>query len=458
MSDSKFTRRQLLVSMALGGGAAAFGGLGPLLRFARATGALDAPPDRFYIFCYFSGGWDTLLSLDPRDPALFREDNVAETLTLPGYDQLVAPPNGGELVEAGDFVFGPYIGALAEHSDKLAVVRGMSMDTLTHQAGMRRFLTGKPPSGLLARGSSASTWLAGLFGSEQLIPNLSVRVENYNVDFPPYATALRVSTVPDLVRALRPGDLAVSGAQQQQIDRLLDDQSLCPKAQASAFWQQAEGARVKAKEMIANDLDELFDFGGNAPEVVAMRDRYGISANRLDGAEVRAASAVTAITSGVSRCVSVQIAGGLDTHFDNWTRDQGPNQQSGFDLVATMLEDLESRSYPDGSGRSWLDVTTLVGFSEFSRTALINGNGGRDHNITNACFLAGGGIGGDRVIGASSEIGMGPSRTNLTSGLLDPAGEIIKPEHVIRTLMVEAGIDDDLADLRVPHVPALLNT
>ena len=31
---------------------------------------LDAP-DRYYIFCYFGGGWDVFLSLDPRDPRDF---------------------------------------------------------------------------------------------------------------------------------------------------------------------------------------------------------------------------------------------------------------------------------------------------------------------------------------------------------------------------------------------------
>ena len=45
-------------------------------------------------------------------------------------------------------------------AQKICVVRGMSMETLTHEAGRRRFITGKPPSGLLARGSSGATWLA----------------------------------------------------------------------------------------------------------------------------------------------------------------------------------------------------------------------------------------------------------------------------------------------------------
>ena len=28
----------------------------------------DVTRERYYIFCYFSGGWDILVGLDPRDP------------------------------------------------------------------------------------------------------------------------------------------------------------------------------------------------------------------------------------------------------------------------------------------------------------------------------------------------------------------------------------------------------
>jgi hypothetical protein len=105
-----------------------------------------------------------LLGLDPRDPARFDSENLASTLIQPGYELLVNRPNAMPIT-AGGLTFGPYIGELARHADKLAVIRGMSMETLTHEAGRRRFITGKPPSGLLARGSSIATFLASKLGS-----------------------------------------------------------------------------------------------------------------------------------------------------------------------------------------------------------------------------------------------------------------------------------------------------
>ncbi|MCA9554787.1 MAG: DUF1501 domain-containing protein, partial [Myxococcales bacterium] len=144
----------------------------------------------------------------------------------------------------------------------------------------------------------------------------------------------------------------------------------------------------------------------------------------------------------------------LDTHFDDWTTDQGPRQARGFAAVARMIEDLAVRPYGD-TGDSWLDHTVIVGFSEFSRTALLNAREGRDHSLTNACFVAGAGIRGGQAIGQSSDLGMEPMQVDLTTGLPSPGGEIIKPEHVIQTLLHNAGYTDDFADLRVGPIPIL---
>ena len=448
----KLSRRALL------GGAAAAGALawaGPLARWGRA--AQTAASDRYFVFCYFSGGWDVLLSLDPRDPAEFHAGNLENTLIYPGYELLQV--TDGQLVEAGPgMTFGPAIGELARHAERLSVVRGMSMDTLTHEAGRRRFLTGKQPSGLQARGSSAATWLASTLGAGDPIPNLSMRVESFNVDQPNYATALKVSTVDDLLRALSPSDPGLSPLARQQIDELLAKTSQCAGAEASTFWQAAEEARGRAAEMVAADLDALFDFMADTPAMGALREAYAIesAADAAATPRAQAALAAQAIKGGVSRVVSVQVASGLDTHYDEWEDEQPERQLEGFDAVARLVDDLAASEYPGGGGESWLDHTTLVGFSEFSRTAMINERGGRDHSLTNSCFLLGAGIAGGSVIGRSSDVGMLPTPTDLVTGEPDPDGEIVRPEHVIRALLHDVGVTEDVADLRVEPLAALL--
>jgi uncharacterized protein (DUF1501 family) len=208
--------------------------------------------------------------------------------------------------------------------------------------------------------------------------------------------------------------------------------------------------------MVTRGLDRLFDFTAQTPEMERLRGHYGMRANDSTP-EAQAAFAAQAICGGVSRCVSIQVAGGLDTHFSDWTTNQGPNQRRGFNALARLIEDLSTREHP-GTNTSWLDHTTIVAFSEFSRTPLLNDRGGRDHALTNACLLAGGNIRGGAIIGASSDVGLAPQAIDLETGDLRgvaDGGEVVRPEHILQTLLHDAGMDA-AADLRVNPVTALL--
>lgn len=449
-------RRSLLKMLLAGGGVAALGGLAPLLRLASATESTLKP--RYFIFAYFSGAWDVLLSLDPRDPAVFNDETVSKTLIQPGYDLLVNPPTymGEPFMKDGMFL-GTYIGELQRHTQRLAIVRGMSMDTLTHEVGRRRFITGKVPSGLAARGASASTWLAYELGRENLIPNLSANVESYNPSLEQFASALKVASVNDLLRTLRPSSDVLPELLERQVDDLHRELACCEAAQKSALWQQAQESREKMLQMLESNQSGLFDFQANTTEMKAIREKYQFptTGDPMSSPEAQAAMAAQAICSGLSRCVSfIASPSSLDTHFDEWTTDQGPNQQRGFNTVARLVDDLASRAHPDGG--NWMDYTTILGFSEFSRTALLNANSGRDHSLTNACFLLGAGIKGNTVIGRSSDVGMAPYGVDLHTGLPDQYAELVRPENIIRTLFYVAGVEEDVADLRVEPIWSLL--
>lgn len=447
-----WSRREWLAALSFGGGLGVFGGLGPVVRLAEAA-AKNPGGDLHFLFCYFSGGWDVLLGLDPRDPSVFTADVQAETRIEPGYNTLLTPGLGPVPLSTGVTV-GPYFGALADWADDVVIVRGMSMETLTHETGRRRFITGKPPSGLLARGSSISSYLAAELGAGQPIPNIAMNHEAYNPELPTYASALQVASTDDLVRALSPSERDLDPLLRARTEELLAFAGHCALNSGSVDRSNALAARLSARELVAQDLYALFDLASSSPDMVALRARYGVSTNNLRSNAAACAMAVTAITSGISRCASVTVASGLDTHYSDWQRNHGPNQKAGFDLVAAMAEDLAGRSY-DGTAESWLDHTIIVGYSEFSRTALLNDAGGRDHALTNACFLLGGPIRGGRVIGASSDTGMEPQPIDLATGALDPSGAVPMPEHVFRALMVKAGIEDDAADLRVDPLMAL---
>ena len=78
-------RRFLLSSLSAGAGLASIGGLDPLLRLAHASEGAASVGDkhRYFIFCYFGGGWDVLVTLDPRDPAVFSKSAIPAIMKTP---------------------------------------------------------------------------------------------------------------------------------------------------------------------------------------------------------------------------------------------------------------------------------------------------------------------------------------------------------------------------------------
>lgn len=89
--------------------------------------------------------------------------------------------------------------------------------------------------------------------------------------------------------------------------------------------------------------------------------------------------------------------GSWDTHNANFTR--VPELCDELDsALSTLLQDLESRGM--------LQETLVVLATEFGRTPEINQNDGRDHHAPGfTCLMAGGGIRGGQVYGATDENG-----------------------------------------------------
>jgi len=166
-----------------------------------------------------------------------------------------------------------------------------------------------------------------------------------------------------------------------------------------------------------------FDLGKENPR---LRDRYGRTKH---GQSVLLARRL--VEAGV-RCVSVydQIHNGpdnWDTHDNGFGRLRDRLLPPADQALAALVEDLADRGL--------LDSTLVVWTGEFGRTPKINAQGGRDHWPD--CFsvvLAGGGVKGGAVHGASDKIGAFPDADGITPGDLaatlfwrfglDPATEL----------------------------------
>ena len=467
------TRRQLLAATA----ATTMAGMMARFGFGSMAHAQMRPAvqtKRRFVFCYFPAGFDQLLFLDPRDPATFTEEQRGMTLTDVRYEQLagsdfrplvVRPEVGGM---PGNLTFGPAVRKyngdgsvrgpdIARHADKIAIVRGINMGTVAHEVGYRYFLTGTFPAGSSARGSSVATQIAAMLGSTAPLPALSLRVESYNESMPGRYSALRVNSLADLQQVLnREGAMLEHASVEDALEEYTRSERSCEVNvyDRRGILTQMREAQGTAQNILRAQLASKFDFLTDSTDMavqaerVALRQRYGgylgRALNAADGgsAGARAALAALAVKSGVAQCVSVVIGDGTDTHFSN-NLDHANRLYPGVASFAALLDDLANSEVGPGDhglpeGSRWIEHTTLVGFSEFSRTPLMNQFGGRDHHISSSCILAGAGIRGNTVVGESGRVGMGVGLWDFQNNRVTDSPEVgraIMPPDIAATLI-----------------------
>jgi hypothetical protein len=160
-------------------------------------------------------------------------------------------------------------------------------------------------------------------------------------------------------------------------------------------YQQAYEVLTSGRLVEALDLER---------EPKSVRDRYGYGSSRHqgDGAPLwndQLLMARRLVEAGV-RCVSVAY-GFWDTHGGNFRhlRQNLPVYDAG---ISALVEDLHTRGLSD-------DVSVIV-WGEFGRTPNINKDAGRDHWApANTVLMAGGGMRGGQVIGATDKMGAYPT-------------------------------------------------
>lgn len=431
----------------------------PFKAFAQTAAAAD----RRFIFVYFNGGFDQLLAFDPRDPTVFTLDRVAETRILPGYDRIgdatfplmpVTPAQrAGSPPPSPDMKFGPAIGRLQDHYDKMLLIRGINMTTLAHEVGYRYFLTGKAPVGSAPRGSSTATEIVGQLSPPVPIPSIAYNIESYNEGYPGRANALRVATSRDLLLALAPSPIALD----TEIERQLLDFQGRPVTCESQLYDSRGLVRTyrdsqdQVNSALASRLDNNFRF--ELPQNAAVRAAYGLPASGpYDMPAGRAALAATAIKQGISQCVSITLTTGLDTHFGTQLA-HATTLRTACNALADLIQDLRTSPHP--SGGTFLDRTTILAFSEFSRTPLINNSGGRDHHLTSSCLIAGAGFKHNTVLGKSGDIDMSPGRIDLATGeTVTFGGSNIFPDQIIATVLASAGLSYE--NIRMSPIRSIL--
>lgn len=291
-------------------------------------------------------------------------------------------------------VFGESMKRLAGMSEKLAILRAVTTQTGAHEQGTYLMRTGYPQINSI-RHPAFGSWALHASGRRPGDLPGYVLVGNGN-DHPGSGfldPALAPVPVADpkagLENTTRPAYLTEDNFERRltladKVDR--DFKANYGGNQIEAYDRMyAEAIRLLGSV----DL-EAFDL---SKEPEKTRDRYG-SAPIGKGCLL----ARRLIESGV-RIVEVEFDG-WDMHRELF--EQLPSKAAALDkAMAVMIDDLADRGL--------LDTTLVVLATEFGRTPKINDNAGRDHHpAVFSCVLAGAGVKGGVVHGASDERGHAP--------------------------------------------------
>lgn len=361
------------------------------------------------IFCY--GGVSQVDTFDPK-PELARR--AGETMVGKGEVVVSQGLPGGLLPSPWKFKkYGqcgmdvsdlfPHVGGMA---DDIALIRSMYCTSNDHAPALFQMNTGFILTGYPSMGS----WITYGLGSEnQNLPSFVVFQDwrggpiggapNWSNGFMPAAyqgTPFRTNGDP--IVDLRPPAEMSGDRQRKWLDLLnkLNEEHLAKNPEDSEF-----SARIAAHELAYRMQTHAVKAVALEQESAAIQKLYGLDEPETEYFGRQCLMARRLVERGV-RFVQIYSGGGnftesWDAHFD-LELNHGMHAKETDKPLAGLLKDLKANGL--------LDSTLVIWHGEFGRMPISQRMNGRDHNPYGfSLWLAGGGIKGGNIVGATDEYG-----------------------------------------------------
>ncbi len=310
---------------------------------------------------------------------------------------------------------------LAKCADKYAILRGVSHTLAAHRLGAEYLMTGNRPLPSLKYPTYGAV-VSKELGSPRDIP--------CSVAIPKGATAptgflgleygpLETGATPKAGQPMNIRGLSLSnGLTLADIDR----RDSLVKRYDTVFGSFAKEDKVlSGMNEFSQKAYEMMRSGRTREAFDLTREPAAISGLFGDGNFSQSCLLATRLIESGVRLVSIQF-GGWDTHRDNFNRLKDNNLPNLDDGLAGLFRALDLKGL--------LNSTAVFVTGEFGRTPKINQRGGRDHYPRAMfCLLAGGGMQGGQVVGASDAKGEGPR------------DRVISPDDVAATFYHALGVD-----------------
>jgi hypothetical protein len=374
------------------------------------------PKAKHVIFCFMSGGVSAIDSFDPK-PLLTREHGKPMPVKI---ERTMFNKNGQ--IMGSPFEFAPagkcgmpisnMFPHIAKVADELALIRSMTSPLSEHAQANFFMHTGFPVMGY----PTAGAWAAYGLGTEnQDLPGYVVLqsgkataphggVSLFSNGFLPaqHQGSIVKADQTEAIRNIRPPD--PNAVQRQRLDfvRKFDDAFLDdtsdPQVEA-AIHNYETAFRMQAS------VPNLCDISGETKQT---RDMYGVDSPdvELSAYARQCLLARRMVERGVRfielSCLTRGIGAGNAPN--PW--DQHSELQKGHAAMALQVDQPISALIQDLRVRGLLDETLVVWAGEFGRTPFSQGTNGRDHNPYGfSVWMAGGGVKGGSIHGATDELG-----------------------------------------------------
>jgi hypothetical protein len=361
------------------------------------------------IFLYMDGGPAQVDTFDPK-PRLTAENGrpfgmkIEPTQFNNNGNTFGSPWNFARYGESGIPVSDLFPN-IARHVDKLAVVRSMVSNFPEHTNANYFLHTGHGQQGRPSMGA----WIGYGLGSEcRDLPGFVVLngglippggLDNFNSGFLPASYQGSVFNAgPAPLANIRPAEPRPE-LQRNKLDllRRLDSRALATQQGDDGVESAIANYELAFRMQAA--VPQLADL---AQETAATQSMYGIDA-KFPGTQVFARQCLLArrlVERGV-RFVELTCP---SVGHDRW--DQHQNLKKGHEDNALVVDQPIAALLTDLAQRGLLETTLVVWSGEFGRTPFAQGNNGRDHNPFGfSIWLAGGGVRGGIVYGATDEYG-----------------------------------------------------
>lgn len=415
MNQDLLSRRQAISRLSSGFGSVALSGM---LHQELMGGIQPKAKAQSVILLYMSGGVSHVDSFDPK-PRLNRDHGQpmpvkVERTQFNNNGSIMGSPFAFQNYGESGLEFSEIFAETAAHADEIAVVRSMTSTVNEHAQGNFLVHTGFPFLGH----PSAGAWISyGLGSLNDNLPGYVVLQSGGAV--PPHGGVGLFSS--GFLPAQHQASIlkADSGTPVPNIDPARTDRIQRARldfvSQIDQRFARAMGGVDKVEAAIRNyetayrmqtAVPEICDLSGESRSTL---DRYGITDTQDREMAAYGRQALLArrlVEKGVRfielSCITKGIgAGGAANPWD-----QHGELEKGHRAMAHQVDKPIAALISDLKQRGLLDSTLLVFTGEFGRTPFSQGSNGRDHNPFGfSLWLAGGGIRGGQVYGATDEFG-----------------------------------------------------